>query len=281
MSSWKMLSVPYNEQLSKGIGELHTASQFVGMFGNAFVPKKNDDSHTNLAWVPDEDQIIGRSFQNTKAFLNVQDWTLGLTNEKKGKTHKTEIAAKTKQDLLSWFHQNLNNFELTPSSYQYFQHFDLPDYHFQANSQFEHLSIEVRQALICQMHNACITLNQIVQEQNLNTEIRIWPHHFDMGSLIPLAYDNNQMPTKTIGLGWANPDNEIPEPYFYINFWSKYIDFSSLDLPQLKTAGSWHQQSWIGMILTYTDILSASDQYQTVKQYFDEGISTAQSILEE
>ena len=43
----------------------------------------------------------------------------------------------------------------------------------------------------------------------MNSEVRIWPHHFDTGIYLEV---NSKL---GIGFGWAMADKMIDQPYFY------------------------------------------------------------------
>jgi len=49
-----------------------------------------------------------------------------------------------------------------------------------------------------------------IELRRINTPVRIWPHHFDMATLISLRGD------RTIGVGFVPGDALFPEPYWYV-----------------------------------------------------------------
>ncbi|MDZ7646532.1 MAG: hypothetical protein U5K54_04800 [Cytophagales bacterium] len=64
-------------------------------------------------------------------------------------------------------------------------------------------------------------LEKIKSQFNWASPISVWPHHFDMGLYLPIAREEAGHDIQSIGLGLAIPDAYVPEPYFYVNHWSK------------------------------------------------------------
>src|SRR5438067_767058 len=59
--------------------------------------------------------------------------------------------------------------------------------------------------------NGAVILSDLVRSAPGASEVRCWPHHFDIGTLIQLS------PDRTIGVGLEPGDNDYNEPYFYVN----------------------------------------------------------------
>jgi hypothetical protein len=49
------------------------------------------------------------------------------------------------------------------------------------------------------------------------SEVRCWPHHFDLGSLIVVETSADGELTKSIGIGLSPGDEAHAEPYFYVS----------------------------------------------------------------
>lgn len=124
-------------------------------------------------------------------------------------------------------------------------------------------------------HNAEIVINELAAEFKNAIPVRIWPHHFDTGTIFATARNQAGEVSKTIGLGWALPDKMINEPYFYLSFWSEKELRNSTKLTPLKN-GKWMTPKWKGAILKHSEIInetSAQKQHLLVKQFFSEGVS--------
>ena len=92
-------------------------------------------------------------------------------------------------------------------------------------------------------------LETFIEAQNLNSEIRIWPHHFDTG-----AYTiYNDISGEAIGLGLAVPDNVCRDHYFYISGYKGHEVIDTSDFKPLSL-GSWSVNGFKGAILPATEI---------------------------
>jgi len=119
-------------------------------------------------------------------------------------------------------------------------------------------------------HNAEIMINKTARGFDNAEPLRIWPHHFDTGTLLPTSHNEKGELSKSIGLGWAIPDNMINEPYYYLSFWSEIPDDSLKFLPRLSV-GQWKTPNWNGAVLKHSEILkqeSAKKQFELVESLF-------------
>src|SRR5262249_51944288 len=99
------------------------------------------------------------------------------------------------------------------------------------------------------------------------TPIRIWPHHFDLGSIIYLdaATDGRQ-----IGLGLSPGDKYYAEPYFYVTPSPTPKDARSAELP----SGTWRREGWTGAVLRGSEISAGADP----KTFLHAAIAAARAL---
>ena len=90
---------------------------------------------------------------------------------------------------------------------------------------------------------AQLVLEKIDKQYNLNTSIRIWPHHFDTGIYSPLPDSDI-----TIGLGLAIPDSISNKHYLYISGYKNGNTIDTSKLPKLAS-GEWKSNGFTGAIL--------------------------------
>lgn len=101
-----------------------------------------------------------------------------------------------------------------------------------------------------------------LKETGLESDVRIWPHHFDSGAYASLNDDI------AVGFGLAIPDALVNEHYFYI---SGYKDHNGLDTSNFDalSLGEWKNVGFKGAVLPATKI----NKDQAV-QFFTEAINT-------
>lgn len=273
-SAWKNYTKEFTGELREAILQLHHASQFIGMVGSSYQDKQSDDSHTNLIW--EEPQLISSS-NHLRAVLNLNTWTWELENRTTGVTQKLNISQNNKIQALHWFQHSLEQFGVDASKYLPIPKFELPYYPLLQHHSFSDFSPNTRATLISFFTNAHQVLNQVKKHFVDAAPIRVWPHHFDMGSLIPVQPTTTGETNKSIGFGWAIPDDHLLEPYFYINYYNVNKKEPSIKMPKLQSDGQWHCKAWTGIVFPYSKILLLNDQFSALESYFLEGIRTIKS----
>jgi hypothetical protein len=83
------------------------------------------------------------------------------------------------------------------------------------------------------------------------SDIRVWPHHFDIARLVTLADDAaDPEASRTVGIGMTPGDGGIAEPYLYVTPWPYPETRSTPALP----AGRWNTEGWYGAVLEASDV---------------------------
>jgi hypothetical protein len=153
-------------------------------------------------------------------------------------------------------------------------HYELPGHPLYARDSFIRNPGALIRETINMRHNAEIVLNAVVSDFINPEPLRVWPHHFDTGTLIKIQENAEGSMSKSVGLGWAIPDSTVPEPYYYLNYWSEdeVKDFGFL--PE-HPYGDWVEEGWKGAVLKHSDILRTEDakaQEKMVCRFYKWGI---------
>src|SRR5581483_6315426 len=90
-------------------------------------------------------------------------------------------------------------------------------------------------------NNAAIALGRVAREVQGASAVRVWPHHFDIATLVSYGDD------KFNGLGLEPGDGYYAEPYFYVNA-SPQPRADQATAP-LAGGGAWHTNESIGAVL--------------------------------
>ncbi len=99
---------------------------------------------------------------------------------------------------------------------------------------------------------AQVALTEVAARHDGASEVRIWPHHFDIATLITLDEGADAETARSVGVGLSPGDGGIDEPYFYVTPWP-YPD--SKAGPKLPWNGYWHTQGWFGAVLKGTNVV--------------------------
>jgi hypothetical protein len=103
------------------------------------------------------------------------------------------------------------------------------------------------------------------------SEVRCWPHHFDIGTLI------NAGGGRSIGVGLEPGDAYYGEPYFYVNMHPQ--PQASAVTQRLDGGGSWHTHEWIGAVLPGSRLVTGDAQRAQIKAFLATAVEAARSLL--
>ncbi|MCA1758523.1 MAG: hypothetical protein LC658_02045 [Bacteroidales bacterium] len=278
-NAWKLLSLPFNNEVNNTLLQHHHAAQFIALAGRYLIPKIPDGSNINMQYIPEKEMLLGNVHPDGWAVaVQLKNLEVQVLDEK-GKV-KTEISLeeKTFQEAFKEFKTALQNQGINVSDLKTEQPYDLPTGGLKEGKFFNAGELATNEN-IRYRHNAQLIISELAKQFKNVEPVRIWPHHFDTGTFATIEKNEKGAASKTIGLGWAIPDSMIPEPYFYLSFWSENplnIQNGPVKLP----AGKWMLPDWSGAVLGVSEIIekeTAEEQYSLVKEFFETGI---ESLLE-
>lgn len=230
--------------------QLHWLSQIIAKVNKAFVPEKIDDSHTNLYYDPVGDKIVGRWIESSEGkiilSLNIAEMRFDWLN----KSLERLVSVTVFNKPMSQIEKELARYpaKLGMEAATVFQplHFEIPDYGIKSISE-ENISEEGLAAwrFYRQLANdTCFAILGYLQSQS---EIRIWPHHFDTGIYV------QQTDNLGIGFGLAMKDDMVRNAYFYAAGYKNSGSMDYVNLPKLSW-GHWETGTWKGAILSLQEI---------------------------
>jgi len=225
--------------------QTHIAVQYLATANKSFVAPKTDDSHTNLGFDPKRMTLKTHPLSQNGTFLafNYQDFSLEWNSPSgsnvlllNGKYHKTVVL---------WLKERAK--EILGLAYTFDLHYELP-YTINDAYQFADKDQKELKRLADLRTLAQHSLETIVKEHKLVTDIRIWPHHFDTGGYAALP--NTAL---HVGFGLAIPDSVCDDHYFYL---SAYQDNGMVSTTGFKklSRGTWVDGSFKGAILSAKDL---------------------------
>jgi hypothetical protein len=260
---WRRLDpIPF-EEIGRARQMAHQAVQFIASAAISYLPKKQDDSHTNCEWSRNLKALVGNLLggeNNIRLGLNISKMQLLLLKENWNIIEKFELANKNKTDVMDWLRENLENFNLDFNSYSLKRHYKIPDNSVLQGGQFVIENSLAFSELSDYFTNADLILREYIHELNNATPLRCWPHHFDIATLLNLGKQELQ----SIGIGLSPGDPGNPEPYFYVTMWP-YPDAEKVKFPDLA-AGVWNFKVWTGAALLASEILKLEDEKEQCEQ---------------
>ncbi len=231
---------------------IHQLTQIIAKANRTFVPKKQDDSHTNLYFDPVSDRIFGRWIKADKNdiifALDLANFQFEILDQKFEVLSRHPIIGKKIVDLEVEIESGLKDVGLKTSGVTDPLHFEIPEYPFKGQP-VEALSTGELQQWKRFRKLANETSLHLLGYLQAESEIRIWPHHFDTGIYAEVNADLG------IGFGLAMADSMNPSPYFYLTGYplsKKLLKYH--ELPALE-AGQWIVgEHWNGAILPFDSL---------------------------
>lgn len=225
--------------------QLHLAAQLIGGAADAVLDKAEDDSHANIGWNAESQSLEGRA----GVVISVADFTVHYGGESFG------MQGGNLADAAQWLSGKLDA-QVVFRGYE-----GMPEH-----------AVQQGGALAPDpMHLSAIAKWFSFAQSALggNGELRIWPHHFDMGFWQP-----SEVEGKSIGGGFSLGDNYYDSPYFYMNPYG--VDRPD-SLPSLLHGG-WTEH-WLGAVLTAAELQGASDSQQVASPFVSESYAICKALI--
>jgi hypothetical protein len=279
--SWKTLGAVAPTQLVDARLQLHHAAQVVASAGVTFLAPRPDDSHPNLGWVESLGALVGHSLPvaDAQVGLRLGDLSLLLVNKRGEVSDEFALDGQKLDDGYAWLVEataragaNLPSAGITRAAYE------IPNHPTAKGATFSCKPDDAFAELARWFSNGHHALVELAARVPGASDVRCWPHHFDLGSLVIVATEPDGSLTKSIGLGLSPGDDGYAEPYWYVSPWP-YPETDAL--PSLPAGGHWHTEGYTSAILKGSDLASGSPESQSdrLHAFLDAAVDVSQRIL--
>jgi hypothetical protein len=232
--------------------QVHHAAQLVVSLGISFLAPTDDDSHTNLEWMPFLQGLAGRPLaKGIRGALRLPDLSLRMLDRSNNVTATYPLLGRSNKDGYDWLRLQLQEAGEDPARLTPRKHYTIPSHPVESGASFAADSRSLGE-LAKYYEGAADSLTAFARQNPQASEVRCWPHHFDIATLVTLRQGG-----PTIGLGLSPGDEHYPEPYYYVTPYP----YPAGTLPPLPS-GTWHTAGWIGAVLRGSTLapLGASQQ---------------------
>lgn len=239
--------------------QIHWLSQVIAKVNKAFVPEKADDSHTNLYYDSVGDKLAGRWIKSPVGeillSLNLKTMQFEWIDKNLNTLHAVTIFNKSLLELEWDMAGYLANLGMDTEAIIKPLHFKIPDYGIKNISEKDISGKGLADWKFYRQlaNDACFAILGYLQSQS---EVRIWPHHFDTGIYAQVTDDLG------IGFGLAMKDEMAGNAYFYLTGYRNSGSINYVDLPELSQ-GNWETGVWKGAILRLDVIAETSTEQDT------------------
>lgn len=259
---------------------VHWASQIPAAAAASLLEHRDDYAHTNLGWNQAHQALVTRSLNehDVVAALRVVDFTLVVLRAGQ-ECASFAMAGKTLEQARAWLAEALGEaLDREVEPFDLFEH-DVPDHPVKGGAAFNvEGHQDARAELARWIGNANSLLERFVRDDPRASEVRLWPHHFDIASLITLVEDEDPEQAKSVNVGFSFGDGSYAQPYGYVSPWP--YPTSRNEAPPL-VYGTWHQEGFFAGVLTGESLLEGQPDSQSARaeQFFAQATKTSRTML--
>jgi hypothetical protein len=249
---------PLGRVSPRALGEarvvLHHAAQLVAAVGRSLVPPQPDDGHTSLEWLGEARTLAGQAVPGRRpwrAALRPDDLVLAVVGD--GVARELPLAGRTPAEAFAWLTEEARVAGAPAGALRSEAPYAIPASAVAGGAAFSAATDGARAELARWFANADGLLRDVAAAWPGSAPVRVWPHHFDVGSVLPLGGGTGEE-ASAIGSGLSPGDEGSAEPYWYATRWPQPAG-AGPGLP----AGRWHGEGWTGALLTATDLVAAGE----------------------
>ncbi|MHC5012047.1 MAG: hypothetical protein ACYTG6_14060 [Planctomycetota bacterium] len=279
-TSWRPLGdVPPRDLLDARV-QAHYAVQLVAAVGASLVSPEPDASHKSFVYAPESSAVVGRPTRATPPFraaLRVPDLTLELRSAEGAVLGALPLQDETLAIGLAWMNEAARRqWPEAPIVAPHGYDADFPGHPVGTGAAF-HVEDAAHLAELDRYYaNTHDVLAHVRRDHARTSPATIWPHHFDVATLIRLG-DGEGESARTVGVGLSPGDGLYDEPYWYVSPWP-YPDASRLPSPEER--GSWRASPWFGAVLTASELLDGDpDPEAALSRFLEATIPVAIELL--
>lgn len=252
--------------------QAHHAAQLVVALGISFLPPRPDDSHTNLEWLPGR-ALGGRTIPAATPFrgaLRLDPLILMILDESGDVMDEYRLPGRTLAQAFRWLKDAVRAAGGPADLLTDRKHYTIPLHPVGEGASFTPDETATRE-LSAYYDGASLALSQVAARRSNASEVRCWPHHFDIATLMTVS------PGRTVGAGLSPGDGYYAEPYYYVTPYP----YPKGPLPPLQS-GQWHTHEWTGSVLPASRLVrerSEPLQHDMIQDYLAESIAACEALL--
>ena len=260
------------QKLKEARIQLHYALQ-VPASASVFIQPVEDYSHTSFQFSPGNRWLVGNILQNSNGAVAIKPSNLEvMILEKNDVMARFSLKNNKLSDGFSWLQKTLTEYGIDGKSLELPTYPDFPESGLKNDECFKgNCSEELN--LLEELYARAESILTPLAESNPNAStLRVWPHHFDMASLISFSGEHH-LEGSSIGMGFSPGDTSYHEPYFYVTSWP-YPGKEKLS--SLSPEASWHTEGWVGAILLVSNMKNKAK----ADSFFEQACIAAEKTLQ-
>ncbi|HVT37707.1 MAG TPA: DUF5996 family protein [Gemmatimonadaceae bacterium] len=252
--------------------QLHQAAQVANAPAISYLAPAPDDSHTNFGWSPDLLAFVsGRVvFAQPRRFAwRPADFTMLALDDAGPAIASFGLQGHTLEEAHAWVRAQCEEAGADSMRYTPRKHYEIPRHPVAQGAKFTG-NPGAGRAHSQLWDNASRFLDAVAASNAGASSVRLWPHHFDVGLIIPIDA------RRSIGAGYTPGDHHYDEPYWYVN---PYPRPTGAAHPALDGGAHWHERDFFGAVLPWSACAASSAQGDAVASYLRSALAGARLLL--
>ena len=246
-NGWERLGEASPRQLAPARLLSHHAAQLVAAPGRSLAPPRPDDGHTSLEWTSPR-SLAGQEVPGPRpwrAALRFDGPSLAVLSEGT-EVGRFALQGRTRQAAFEWLVERARDLGVPVERLALAPPYALAVHPYAEGAAFEAPGDGSLAEVARWFANANRLLRGLADTWPGAAAVRVWPHHFDIGTVLPLAGGQGEQ-SPSIGVGLSPGDDAVAEPYFYVTPWPP--PKPAEPLPELRAGGRWYREGWTGAVL--------------------------------
>ncbi|MFT4679786.1 MAG: hypothetical protein ACI84C_002063 [Flavobacteriales bacterium] len=252
---------------------MHQAAQYIAAVGKSFLESVPDGNHTNMRWDSAACAMVGRPIDEAKEIslaLNYSSYSLEFVDTNVDVLASLYLGGSRHDAILFWIQEQTDLLGIE-GDLDFDIQYELPYPAMEMDMVFPEEDSNELQRLSDMRTAVQNALSTVLNPIAAAREIRVWPHHFDIGSMIITQVEDNAL-VSSIGVGMAVPDAMVDDFYLFTTAWRR--DGVGLDNMANLTLGKWRNPDWNGATLEAGELSEAE-----MVVFFQETIGTLAQLL--
>lgn len=267
---WHTFKPLDTQKLSDVKQQFHLALQNVAAVGRKFLKHSDNDENATLTWIPGLSRLAGKWIEGSVRFrssISFEDFAIYLVDERVNTISSFSVVGKTHRQIMIWLEEQIGKLQLTASDLTLNLPYKIQDSPQLNGEKFQAHDPDVVMELMKYYHNTFKVLRAFKKSRNINSEVYVWPHHFDEALTVLIKDTGDPETNSTITLGMSPGDESIAEPYFYVSTWPHVL---TSQFPMLKNGAIWVEEEWTGSVFLSSEIIKKKNQEEAIVNYFED-----------
>lgn len=279
---WDDIGATSPSELEDPTLQLHWALQYLASMGQTFSEPADDDSHRATVWNGGLHAFVSAPMAGPYPFrtaLRPADLTLLLVDRTDSVLGALPLQGVLRDEGYEWLSAGVATYLGGALPKIERPEYEMPEHPVSSGQERFGLDSGDAETLTALYATAAGILEEIAAARPEASEVRCWPHHFDIATLLTVEDGGSDGDTKTVGIGMAPMGGGYDDWYWYVTPYP-YPDDSDA-LPPIDGPGGWHTEGWTGAVLTADDVLSAppSERRARVVGFIEGALEAATSAL--